>query len=157
VTTIRLLLADGSVALVDHWNGFVQRHSWSLSGSGYPVARIHRRLVYLHILIVQPPPGLTVDHEDRDKLNNRESNLRVATKSQQLWNAGLHSNSQSGFKGVTETAKGRKRWRARIRPPGGRSITRYFLTPEEAAAQYDEWALQYFGSYACTNEDLMLL
>lgn len=144
-------------ALVDPWNSFVQRHSWSLNGVGYPVSRIRRELIYLHIMIVQPPPGLTVDHEDRDRLNNLEENLRLATKSEQLYNSGLRSDSTSGFKGVTFEPRGRRHWRARILNPEGRAIVRYFYTPEEAARQYDEWAIEFRGEWACTNEMLMLL
>jgi hypothetical protein len=159
MTVIRVPVSGATrPALVDPWNSWVQRHSWSLNGVGYAVSRFSKRnLVYLHVAIVQPPPGLTVDHEDRDRLNNLESNLRLATKSEQLYNSRLRSDSTSGFKGVSYVPTGRKRWKARIINPEGRAVTRFFATPEEAAECYDAWAIEFRGEFACTNADLMLL
>lgn len=47
------------------------------------------KIVYLHRLIMKPAGGLVVDHISGDGLDNRRSNLRVVTKSQN----GLNRNS----------------------------------------------------------------
>lgn len=149
-------------ALVDPWNSFVQRHSWCMSGDGYPHTRLGRDrngkdvLIHMHTLIVAPPPGVTIDHVNRDRLDCREANMRLASKQEQLWNQGLRRNNTSGFKGVSWIV-GRQRWGAQIKTPDGRHLMRYFHTPEDAAECYDAWALQYFGEFACTNVELGLL
>jgi hypothetical protein len=163
---VRTLLIDVSGAerpmVVNYFNRWVTQHSWCMSGEGYPHTRLGRDpsgkdvLIYAHVLLVAPPPGLTVDHIDRDPLNNLESNLRLATKQEQLHNQGLRRNNTSGFKGVSWIG-GRQRWGAQIKTPDGRHLMRYFHTPEEAAECYDAWALQYFGEFACTNVELGLL
>ena len=149
-------------ALVDPWNAWVDQHSWCMSGDGYPHTRLGRdragkdALIHLHVLIVAPPPGITIDHVNRDRLDCREENMRLASKQEQLWNQGMRSNNTSGFKGVCWVPK-RRRWVAQIKIPDGRHLARYFRTPEDAAQCYDAWALQYFGDFACTNRSLGLL
>lgn len=47
------------------------------------------------------PDKLTVDHIDRDPLNNRMSNLRLATKTTQIINRGMQRTNTSGVVGVS--------------------------------------------------------
>lgn len=56
-------------------------------------------------------PSEHVDHKDGDKLNNRISNLRLASNSQNKSNGKLYKHSTSGFKGVSKVGK---RWKAQI-------------------------------------------
>ena len=64
----------------------------SATCAGYPVVRIAKKNVKLHLLVAEaflkPPPfdGCTVDHMDRNKLNACASNLRWATHSTQSKN-----------------------------------------------------------------------
>lgn len=62
---------------------------------------------------------LTVDHKDRDGSNNRLSNLRLATSSQQLHNRGKilrGGKHQTGYKFVSWDRSAGK-WRARYQDP----------------------------------------
>jgi hypothetical protein len=59
--------------------------------AGYRVYVYNGRKFGVHQLVAKafhgpPPPGMSVDHIDRDKSNNNESNLRYATASQQAIN-----------------------------------------------------------------------
>lgn len=50
-----------------------------LLGSGYPGKRI-----FMHRLIMKPPPGMVVHHINNDGLDNRRCNLEVTTTRQNL-------------------------------------------------------------------------
>ena len=54
-----------------------------------------------------------IDHIDGNKLNNRQDNLRAATKAQNGWNRPIQKNSSSGVKNVTKCPRTGK-WVVRI-------------------------------------------
>ncbi|MFG0299016.1 MAG: HNH endonuclease signature motif containing protein [Phycisphaerales bacterium JB047] len=87
--------------------------SWTLNGWGYLQAKINGKTVYLHRLILGNPVGSIVDHIDRDPLNNRRSNLRLATKSENVQNQSLRSDNSTGYRGVGYHAPS-GRYRARV-------------------------------------------
>jgi hypothetical protein len=91
-----------------------------------------------------------VDHQNRDKLDNRRRNLRAATKSQQKGNEAVRKSNKSGFKGVS-WAKHAKKWRACIWNHGKRIHIGYFLTKQQAAMAYNTNAEQIFGVFAWLN------
>jgi hypothetical protein len=94
-------------------------------------------------------PVEEIDHIDRNRSNNRISNLRQATKSQNRANTIAFSNNRSGFKGV-HFCRGHlnKPWRALINHQGKRTHLGRFATPEEAHAAYAAAANQMFGEFA---------
>lgn len=91
-----------------------------------------------------------VDHRDSDGLNNRRSNLRPATASQNLANSRLRRDNTSGFKGVTFFRR-TGRWAAQITVAGKARGLGYFATAEEAAACYDAAAIEAWGEFARPN------
>ena len=86
------------------------------------------RLAWLY-MTGEWPDGL-VDHIDTDPMNNRWSNLRLATQAQNQWNVGLRRNNTTGRTGVTYD-KRRNQWRAEVHIHIGR-----FATREEAYEAY---------------------
>lgn len=89
----------------------------------------------------------TIDHRDRNPANNRWSNLRQATPSNNNANRGCHRNNTSGFKGVhldRETG----RWVARLRKDGRSHYLGRFPTPEAAHAAYVAAAKRMLGEFA---------
>lgn len=104
---------------------------------------------YMHRLILPPGPGLEVDHINRDRFDNRRSNLRIAEKWQQNANSGLHADNTSGFRGVSHSKGGR--WRAYIGVDGRTVHLGVFTSREAAALAYDHAALNHFGEFATLN------
>lgn len=76
-----------------------------------------QRLIWFYMTGEWPPTQ--VDHEDRDRANNRWTNLRLATKKQNGENRKLHKNSKTGFRGVAYEPTAKK-YRASILHNGAR-------------------------------------
>lgn len=87
----------------------------TVGSGGYLVVGIKRRYYLAHRLIWKietgQDPGGVVDHIDGNKLNNRFSNLRLATHGQNIQNSKLRVDNASGVKGVHWDV-GHKKWRA---------------------------------------------
>ena len=95
-----------------------------------------------------------IDHKDGDALNNRLSNLRLATDTQNLANAKkrVGPKIKSQFKGVSLMSSERKKpWIATISCNKKRRHLGYFATEVEAHAAYAKAAKELFGEYARTE------
>ena len=106
--------------------------------------------VYVHRLILNPPPDLLVDHVNGDGLDNRRTNIRVATRSQNNANSNIFN--PLGYRGVCLVPSGR--FKATISDRERAQKSRYigtFDTPSEAARAYDAAALERFGEFARLN------
>jgi hypothetical protein len=106
-----------------------------------------RASLLMHVLLV----GKYRDHKDRNGLNNRRSNLRPATHSQNRANSKLYRNNTSGYRGVSFHAK-QDAWHAKIVVEGRRIWLGAYLTAESAARAYNEAAREHFGEFASLNE-----
>lgn len=95
-----------------------------------------------------------IDHEDRNRSNNKWDNLRLATRSQNLTNQGKKPNNRSGFKGVSSRGNSHT---ARVRIGGKPKIIGSFPSAKEAATAYDIAAVASYGEFAVTNLSLGLL
>lgn len=91
-----------------------------------------------------------IDHENRVKTDNRISNLRPASSTQNKGNIGLLRNNTSGFRGVSLNGRSGK-WCAQIKIKGKQTYLGRFDTPEQAALRYNEAARKYFGDFAYLN------
>lgn len=104
----------------------------------------------LHRLITKAPKGLVVDHINCNGLDNRKTNLRVCTHSQnKAWGTQKpRPNNTSGYRGVVYHGN---KWSARIKVNYVRQVLGSFDTREAAALAYNEAALKHFGPYARLN------
>ena len=158
IKIVKILLTQGKVAIIDAEDApRVLRHRWYAHkerGRWYVATSIRSggvaTVLKLHRLILNPPAETDIDHIDCDGLNNRRSNLRLATRSQNNQNARLRANTTSGFKGVSWN-KRKHKWDVRIRLNGCQKFLGYFQTKEEAAAAYDRAAIELFGEFARPN------
>lgn len=103
------------------------------------------KTVYMHRLLMKPGSA-QVDHISGDGLDNRRSNLRLATHAENAANEGLRANNKSGAKGVGWHGQ-RRKWYARIRANGCRYNLGLFNTLEEAKAAYEAASKQLHGSF----------
>lgn len=94
--------------------------------SFYVQGLIQGRSIRLHRWVLTPPKGLVVDHINHDTLDNRRSNLRIATYAENKQNLkGARFNSTSGIRGVVWN-KEKHKWRARIKINGKEMHIGYF-------------------------------
>jgi hypothetical protein len=92
-------------------------------------------------------PHGDVDHINGQRDDNRIANLRIATRSQNLWNSRRQSRNTSGFKGVSFD-KNRRQWQAHICVTGHVIHLGRFSSPEAAHDAYISAATRYFGEFA---------
>jgi hypothetical protein len=97
-----------------------------------------------------------VDHDNNHRHDNRWTNLRLATRTQNNRNGVIRKSNKSGFKGVC-FCKVMKRWKATITVDRRQFTIGYADEPQEAALLYDQAAIVHHGAFAKTNKQLGLL
>jgi len=148
-------LTKGKVAIVDD-EDFDQLIQWKWHFTGYYVGRNskvdegHKRVILMHRQIMGEP-DCWVDHRNLNRLDNRKSNLRLATPSQSNMNKIVHKDNESGFKGVSRNFNRRgsdkKPYRARINVNGKEKHLGTFATKEEVAKAYELAAPRFHGEF----------
>lgn len=146
----------GKFALVDDIDADLVELKWHVLKIGYAArteggGKKPKKHFYLHRIILERKlgrplkPGEVSDHIDRDKLNNLRSNLRVTVQKRNTHNAGMRSNNQSGYIGVSYNNH-LKKWIMQINTDDGRLVA-YFDDPVPAAQAYDAAARKYRGQF----------
>lgn len=156
-------LSKGKVAVVDDTDfDWLNRWSWHFCERGYAERKglksegtLFQKNIKMHrqILNLLDKPQ-EVDHINHNPLDNRRSNLRGCSSSQNKANLRLRKDSSSGFKGIKyhKDCFRRKPWEVRIVVNGLRVSLGYFFTKEQAALAYNESAVKVYGEFACLNE-----
>lgn len=103
------------------------------------------RLAWLWMTGKWPPQ--CIDHINLVRIDNRFSNLRLATFKDNAGNRLPNRNNKSGMKGIFYRAD-RRKWAAHIYINGRSTHLGHFGTAEEARAAYKEAAERHFGSFA---------
>jgi hypothetical protein len=153
---IEIPLTQSKMAIIDEQDfGLVGMHKWSAicpHVTWYAVRtspRPSRDMIYMHRVIMNT--NQRVDHWDHDGLNNRRSNLRVCSQTQNLGNTIKRENTTSRYKGVSWHRAGNK-WMAQIRFQSSRAYLGSFVDEKDAALAYNRAAQELFGEFALLND-----
>jgi len=138
---IPLRARDGSIrayAIVDAADAtWLNQWHWSLS-HGYAVRGTYRggvqRSIRMHreLMASQLSKGLTPDHINRNRLDNRRANLRVITQQQNMQNQASQIGRTSIFRGV-HFDRQTGLWRAEVKTAGKRFRLGRFASEVDAA------------------------
>jgi len=90
---------------------------------------------------------INIDHIDRNPLNNRKYNIRVATDSQNMMNRGIQKNNTSGITGVC-WIKEKCKWKAQIKINRKNINLGYFSNFDDAVKARKGAEKKYFKEFA---------
>lgn len=160
---IRILNYDGATG-VFHWRIATARKikigqvAGTPHSAGYVTITLYNQTYYAHSLawfyVYKLWPTMLPDHINRNKSDNSINNLREATYSQNAGNTRPHIDSMVPYKGVR---KMRSKFQSRLYDGVKTHYLGTFVYAVEAAEAYDKAALQHFGQFALTNQQLGLL
>jgi HNH endonuclease len=158
-------LTQGQVAIVD-----VGDYEWLMSVGKWQ-AKFHKNtghfsathqkyvdkkrvaILWMHREIMQAPKGLLVDHRNRNSLDNRRFNLRLATYSQNAANKRTSRKNKSGYPGVC-WQKDCNKWRAYVAIDGAQKYLGLFSSLGEAVSVRSEYAKRIYGEFYCENPNV---
>jgi hypothetical protein len=147
----KISLTQNKHALIDDSDvDMVGKYKWNYTSHGYAETRIEGKLVRMHRLIMSAPRGVLVDHINMNGIDNRKSNLRLCTKSENMRNRNKTKLNTSGYKGVVWD-KVNKKWRSQIRMDGKNYNIGRFLLKRDAVMAYNNKAKEFFGQFARLN------
>jgi hypothetical protein len=128
----------------------LNNYIWYVNGCGYAIRNIVKdgkpKGILMHRQIMNTPDDKVTDHINGDRLDNRRSNLRIATRAENNRNTPGTKGSTSDFKGVGWDERQGK-WGVRIK----NKHLGYFESEIEAAKVYDYFALKQYGDFAFLN------
>jgi hypothetical protein len=135
----------------------ISKPAGTIHPTGYRQIKIKGKKYYAHRLIYQmfneqwditdTSRDNSVDHADRDKLNNNIDNLRVATHSQNKANSGEYKNNTSGHLNVSWN-KAVGKWDVRVRVNKKTHFGGVFDKKEDAIAKATEMRNELHGKFA---------
>lgn len=126
----------------------VSNYQWSIGNHGYATYGAGKEQVLLHRLIVHASDHEIVDHKNRNKLDNRRSNLRICKAFENSINKGKYPGNNT-YKGICKTIDGK--WQAQIGINRRQKYLGRFDNDVEAAKAYDTAARELYGEYAYLN------
>jgi hypothetical protein len=157
----KIPLTQGKFAMVDPEDyERLAKYRWHLSKSptGSYAARWqrirpggYRKKIWMHREVIDIPEHMLCDHVNGNGLDNRATNLRPATVSQNLCNRPkTKAKTRSKYKGL-EWEKIQRKWKVRIQCNGRKIYLGSFSNEIDAARAYDEKAKALFGQFASLN------
>lgn len=126
----------------------IKEYTWYLNGRGYVCAHQYGtgKEMRMHRFLTKAPQDKQVDHINHNKTDNRRSNLRLVTSSQNNMNRRKQSNSTSGVTGISYY-KRYDSWEAKIQINGKQIYLGRYKDKEDAIKARKEAEIKYFGEY----------
>lgn len=137
------LKCDARPDLIGKPAGYINSNGYiavAIKGVSYKAHRI------AWLLFHNEWPEEDIDHIDRDKSNNRISNLRKASRAMNSANVGVRRDNTSGYRGVSFNAEHGK-WFAQIISNNKKIFLGYHKTAELASEAYQSAAKKLFGEF----------
>lgn len=132
----------------------IKNIKWRINSNGYVcgLTKDGKEVLIHHLIISNIPSDKEVDHKNRNKLDNRNNNLRIVNRIQNNENRGIHKNNTSGVTGVCWKSQ-RNKWRAYIWVNKKMIELGLYKNIEDAIKIRQEAEIKYFGEYACKRND----
>ena len=129
----------------------IKKFSWSIGIDNYALARIKENekikvvLFHRYILNIHNNKSILVDHIDRNRLDNRDENLRLVNRQFNNINSGKRFDNTSGIIGISQTEDGT--WHFYLNYNGKR-YGEIVKSKEEAIINRLKLELKYFKDFA---------
>ena len=155
----RIYLGEGHWTILEQADYYrLRKYRWIVYGGGNNLYAVRLKIVKpnrtwqisMHREIMNAPKGVLVDHRNCDSLDNRRSNLRFATRTENIRNRRKMKNSRSQYIGVY-FSKQKGKWETRIMYQRKRIYLGRYDCQIDAAHAYDKAAKKYFGEFARLN------
>lgn len=132
---------------------------WYLSSKGYAVraeylgkidGKYNTKTICMHREILNAPSGMDVDHANGNRLDNRKSNIRLATRSQNVANSVRTNRKHKLPPGICYNTSPRSKqpYQARCTKNGITYFLGNFYRLEDAVAVYRAKKKELFGEFA---------
>lgn len=110
--------------------------------------------IRLHRDIIGAPRAYLVDHKNGNPLDNRRSNLRLASHQQNRHNSSISCVNKTGVKGISKTKSGK--WVSRIKIKDKEIHLGTFTYKSEAGDAYARASKAHHGEFARLTEERIL-
>lgn len=161
----KISLSKGYYALIDEeMVTELSKYSWHVSGEkdGYYAKTDFwnsgdRKSIYMHRFVYEKyfgeiPKDMFIDHKNRNRLDNRISNLRLATKSENTYNRRRQNNNNSSkYKGVYLNKQSGS-YVAYVSLNGKRTTIGSYNNEIACANAYNHYAKNMYGEFAFLND-----
>lgn len=124
----------------------IKNYCWFIDSNGYVQNKSGNKVTFFHRLVMNAPGDKLVDHIYHQKNDNRKSQLRLCSPSENVRNRSV-SHSSSGVCGVYWYSKNGK-WSVEIVVDGKKINLGLFENKEQAIKVRKEAEEKYFGEFA---------
>ena len=153
--TVRPIRIEGNIAYVPLTQGreaiidaesieIISGKNWcahKIRNTIYAATNVNGKTRHMHKFIMPHVDKMVVDHANGDGLDNRKSNLRYCTISENAFNQKVRSDNKSGFKGVYFSST-YKKWTSEIYVNKKKIHLGRYNTKDEAAKAYKKASLE---------------